>query len=76
MTKLHNQPADVHNFTGPSGTWLTIQNPFTDTELQQLYQVWLQVERAGWLLPSGFPSTPLLLPSDHGGCPLLIPWCC
>ena len=35
--------------------------PWTDAELQQLYCIWLQVERAAWRLPSGFPSVPLTL---------------
>ena len=46
---------------------------WTDAELQQLYRVWLQVERSAWRLPPGFPSAPLTLPSDHGGCPLAHP---
>ena len=43
--------------------------PWTDAELDRLHAVWLQVQRAAWRLPPGYPSAPLLLPSARGGCP-------
>ena len=47
--------------------------PWTDAELDQVHQCWLQVHRASWRLPPGFPSSPLQLPSDHGGNPVAHP---
>ena len=43
--------------------------PWTDVELDRLHAVWLQVQRAAWRLPPGYPSAPFLLPSARGGCP-------
>jgi ribonuclease HI len=43
--------------------------PWTDAELDRLHRVWLQVQRAAWRLPPGYPSAPLLFPSARGGCP-------
>ena len=47
--------------------------PWTDAELNNLHRVWLQVHRAAWRLPPGFPSAPLTLPSEHGGSPVTHP---
>ena len=47
--------------------------PWTDAQLNELYRVWLQVHRAAWRLPAGYPSAPLTLPGDHGGCPVTHP---
>ena len=47
--------------------------PWTDVELNDLHRVWLQVHRAAWRLPPGFPSAPLTLPSEHGGSPVTHP---
>jgi hypothetical protein len=43
--------------------------PWTDAELDRLHRVWLQVQRAAWWLPPGYPSAPLSFPSARGGCP-------
>jgi hypothetical protein len=43
--------------------------PWTDAELDQLHRVWLQVHRAAWRLPPGYPSAPFVFPSALGGCP-------
>ena len=43
--------------------------PWTDAELDRLHRVWLQVQRAAWRLPPGYPSAPFLFPSARGGCP-------
>ena len=43
--------------------------PWTDAELDGLHRVWLQVQRAAWRLPPGYPSAPLSFPSARGGCP-------
>jgi hypothetical protein len=42
--------------------------PLTDAELDKLHMKWLQVHRAAWRLPPGFPSAPLMFPSADGGC--------
>ena len=42
--------------------------PWTDAELDVLHSKWLQVQRAAWRLPPGYPSAPLVLPAKHGGC--------
>ena len=47
--------------------------PWTDAELDQVHRCWLQVHRASWRLPPGYPSSPLQLPSDHGGTPVAHP---
>ena len=47
--------------------------PWTDADLDKLYSVWLQVQRAAWKLSPGFPSAPLSFPEDHGGCPVTHP---
>ena len=47
--------------------------PWTDAELDKLHAVWLQVQRAAWRLPPGYPSAPFLLPSARGGCPEVHP---
>ena len=44
--------------------------PWTDAQLNELHRVWLQVHRTAWRLPTGYPSAPLMLPSEHGGCPV------
>ena len=36
--------------------------PWSDSELDDLHKCWLQVERAAWTLPRGYPSAPLTLP--------------
>ncbi len=43
--------------------------PWTDTKLDRLHRVWLQVHRAAWMLPPGYPSAPFVFPSALGGCP-------
>jgi hypothetical protein len=43
--------------------------PWTDAELDRLNAVWLQVQRAAWRLPSGYPSALFLPPSARWGCP-------
>jgi ribonuclease HI len=43
--------------------------PWTDAELDRLHRVWLQVHRAAWRLPPGYPSAPFVFPSARGGCP-------
>jgi len=43
--------------------------PWTDAELDKLHAVWLQIQRAAWRLPPGYPSAPLAFPSARGGCP-------
>ena len=43
--------------------------PWTDAELDKLHAVWLQIQRAAWRLPPGYPSAPLIFPSARGGCP-------
>ena len=43
--------------------------PWTDAELDKLHAVWLQIQRAAWRLPPGYPSAPLVFPSARGGCP-------
>ena len=47
--------------------------PWTDAELDKLHAKWLQVHRAAWRLPPGFPSAPLMFPSADGGCPVAHP---
>ena len=47
--------------------------PWTDAQLNELHRVWLQVHRTAWRLPTGYPSAPLMLPSEHGGCPVAHP---
>ena len=47
--------------------------PWKDEELDKLHKVWLQVNKASWRLPPGFPSAPFLFPSDQGGCPVAHP---
>ena len=41
--------------------------PWTDAELQEVHRTWLQVDRASWRLPSGYPSAPLVFPTENGG---------
>jgi hypothetical protein len=43
--------------------------PWTDEELDRLHRVWLQVHRAAWRLPPGYPSATLSFFSARGGCP-------
>ncbi len=43
--------------------------PWTDTKLDRLHRDWLQVQRAAWMLPPGYPSAPFVFPSARGGCP-------
>ena len=45
----------------------------TDAQLNELHRVWLQVHRTAWRLPTGYPSAPLMLPSEHGWCPVAHP---
>ena len=47
--------------------------PWTDAELNRLHKTWLQVNRAAWRLPPGYPSAPLVFPGEHGGCPVAHP---
>jgi len=47
--------------------------PWTDAELNKLHKTWLQVNRAAWRLPPGYPSAPIVFPSEHGGCPVAHP---
>jgi ribonuclease HI len=47
--------------------------PWTDAELDRLHAVWLQIQRAAWRLPPGYPSAPLVFPSARGGCPVAHP---
>jgi len=42
--------------------------PWTDAELNEVHRAWLRVDRASWRLPPGYPSAPLLLPEENGGC--------
>ena len=44
--------------------------PWTDAELEDLFTVWLQVERATWRLQRSFPSAQFCLPHTCGGVPL------
>jgi hypothetical protein len=48
--------------------------PWTDAELDRLHRVWLQVQRAAWRLPPGYPSAPFVFPSARGGA-RWCPWC-
>jgi hypothetical protein len=42
--------------------------PWTEAELDKLHIKWLQIQRAAWKLPPGYPSAPLAFPSACGGC--------
>ena len=44
--------------------------PWTDSELEELFKIWMQVEKAAWKL-RGFPSAQFQLPTDHGRAALL-----
>ena len=44
--------------------------PWTDAELEELFKVWMQVERAAWKLQRSFPSAQFRLPPDTGGTPI------
>ena len=46
---------------------------WTDAELRRLHMSWLQVHKAAWRLPPGYPSAPLMFPSVHGSCPVAHP---
>ena len=43
---------------------------WTDSELEELFKIWMQVERAASKLQRCFPSTQFQLPTDNGGAPL------
>ena len=45
-------------------------NPWTDAELEELFKIWMQVERAAWNLQHRFLSAQFQLPTAHGGAPL------
>ena len=47
--------------------------PWTDSELDKLHKMWLQVHKASWHLTPGYPAGPLSLPSERGGCPVAHP---
>ena len=47
--------------------------PWTDAQLEELFMVWLQVERATWELQGSFPSAQFRLPSDSAGTPACRP---
>ena len=47
--------------------------PWTDAQLNELHRIWLQVHRAAWRLPPGYPAAPLTVPSTHGGSPVMHP---
>ena len=44
--------------------------PWSDSELDKLHKTWLQVHRAAWRLPPGFPSAPFVLPGEQAGLPV------
>ena len=44
--------------------------PWTDADLEKLFKIWMQVEKATWRLPPGFPSASFQLPVDSAGAPL------
>ena len=44
-----------------------------DRSVRQCPVVQPLVQRLAWCLPSGFPSAPLSLPSEHGGSPVAHP---
>ena len=44
--------------------------PWTDAQLEELFKVWMQVERAAWKLLGRFPSAQFRLPPDSAGRPL------
>jgi len=44
--------------------------PWTDAALEDLFKIWMQVERATWKLPGSFPSAQFRLPTVAGGSPL------
>ena len=44
--------------------------PWTDAQLEELFKVWMQVERAAWKLQGSFPSAQFRLPPDSAGTPL------
>ncbi len=48
-------------------------NPWTNADLDKLYSIWMQVQRAAWKLSPGYPSVPLMFPGEHGGCPVTHP---
>jgi len=41
--------------------------PWTDADLDRLFKVWMQVERAAWKLQCSFPSAQFRLPPEAGG---------
>jgi hypothetical protein len=43
---------------------------WTDADLEALFKVWMQVERAAWKLQRSFPSAQFCLLPDSGGTPL------
>ena len=43
---------------------------WTDADLEELFKIWMQVERAAWKLQRSFPSAQFRLPSDSGGTPV------
>jgi hypothetical protein len=43
--------------------------PWTDAQLEKLHRVWLQVQRAAWRLPPGYPSAQLSFPVHEGAVP-------
>ena len=47
--------------------------PWTDAELEELYRIWLQVDRSAWRLQKSFPSAQRILPEEHAGCPVIHP---
>ena len=63
---MHMVATSRFRYSAPLVLW-------TDAELNELHRVWLQVHRAAWRLPPGYPSAPLTLPSAHGGSPVSHP---
>ena len=53
-------------FSAPLVNW-------SEAQLNDLYKIWLQAHRASWHLTPGFPSGPLTLLSERGGCPVAHP---
>ena len=63
---MHMVATSRFRYSAPLVAW-------TDAELDELYTIWLQVNKASWRLPPGFPSAPFSFPADQGGCPVAHP---
>ena len=63
---MHMVATSRFRYSAPLVAW-------TDAEMDELYTIWLQVNKASWRLPPGFPSAPFTFPADQGGCPVAHP---